>query len=117
MTDKELDEKLDKEYYSGRINDDVYGINAEISSVPSEKTMENKRKTRFLSDMDIDEVFERPEFLIQDVLDTGSFTTIFGQYGCGKTFLAIDMALHVSTGKPWCGHETNKNSVYYFWRG
>ena len=38
---------------------------------------------------------------------------IFGEPGCGKSFLAIDWACRVATGTPWRGHEVTPGPVVY----
>ena len=48
------------------------------------------------------------EALIKGVLQRGSFAQLYGEPGKGKTFLALDMALHVATGMDWMGHKVTK---------
>ena len=49
-----------------------------------------------------------PGFLYRDTL-----ARIFGPAGGGKTFLALDIALHVALGRPWCGDEIEAAPVVY----
>lgn len=54
-----------------------------------------------------------PEPLIADVLDIGTLSVMYGRPGCGKSFLALDMALHIASGAWWHGHEVRQGPVLY----
>jgi hypothetical protein len=45
--------------------------------------------------------------LVDGVVPGGSVTTLLGQPGSAKTFLALDLALSVLTGRDWGGYRTN----------
>lgn len=45
-----------------------------------------------------------PSPLIEGVLDLDSTATLYGESGAGKSFVALDWALCVATGQPWCDH-------------
>ena len=49
---------------------------------------------------------EPPAFLIDSLLPAGGLSVLFGPSGVGKSFLALDWALCVSTGLAWYGQET-----------
>ena len=38
---------------------------------------------------------------------------MYGQSNCGKTFLALDLALHIAEGRPWFGREIAQGPVLY----
>ena len=50
----------------------------------------------------------RPKWLIEDFIAEKSTTMIYGPWGLGKSFLALDLALHASTGKDWYGRKTER---------
>lgn len=52
-----------------------------------------------------------PRHLIRDVLTLDSESWIIGAPGSKKSFVALDMAGHVATGKPWQGLETTQGKV------
>lgn len=56
---------------------------------------------------------EPPPFLIDGVLPMRSVNMLFGEYNIGKTFIVMDMAAHVSIGKPWQGKPTEEGDVLY----
>lgn len=64
-------------------------------------------------DVDGFEDMDEAEPLIDGVLDAGAMALLVGQPGTGKTFIALDMALSVATGRPWCGHSTTQGRVMY----
>lgn len=51
--------------------------------------------------------------LIDGVLDRNSLSVIYGESNVGKSFFAMDLAFHVSTGKSWYGHTTSRSVVVY----
>jgi hypothetical protein len=59
------------------------------------------------------ESLPRAEPLIKGVLDMDSASWIIGQPGGFKSFVAIDWACHVATGREWNGNKVRKGSVFY----
>lgn len=53
------------------------------------------------------------EWLIQDVLPAQGIAVLFGEPGAGKSFLAIDLALHVAAGKWWNSKRVQQGPVVY----
>ncbi|MGJ0504191.1 MAG: helicase RepA family protein [Methylocystis sp.] len=51
--------------------------------------------------------------LIADTLDEGALSVIYGESNSGKTFVALDKAMAVATGKPWNGKATKRGLVVY----
>lgn len=52
-------------------------------------------------------------WLIKGLLPSSGLGVIYGEPGCGKSFLALDMALHVATGRPWAGKKVKQAGVIY----
>ena len=52
-------------------------------------------------------------WLIKDFVPEGSMAMIYGPPGSGKTFLALDMALHIAHGIEWHDKPTIQGSVMY----
>lgn len=63
----------------------------------------------------IDELLNSPSPvpLVQDFLYEDSLTRIFGPPGGGKTFVALDIAMHIALGRPWCDREVKQGAVVY----
>jgi len=53
------------------------------------------------------------KWLVQDLLTSSGFSVMYGQPGCGKTFLALDLALCVATGRDFHGMATTQGNVLY----
>lgn len=51
--------------------------------------------------------------LIKGYLNLDTINNIFGESGGGKTFVGIDIACHVATGRPWRGLPTTEGVVVY----
>lgn len=54
-----------------------------------------------------------PEPLIGNVLDQGTIALLFGRHGSLKTFIALDWAASVATGRRWQGRTTERSRVLY----
>ena len=52
-------------------------------------------------------------WIVQDTLPGASTAVLFGAAGCGKSFFALDMALHVATGNMWFGKQIRSCGVAY----
>lgn len=51
--------------------------------------------------------------LIKGLLDHGAMTVLYGPSNVGKTFVAMDMAYHVATGRPYAGMKVERGTVIY----
>lgn len=52
-------------------------------------------------------------YLLKEWLDTGALAVCYGAPNVGKTFLMLDVALHIAAGIPWHGVKTRKSRVLY----
>ena len=52
-------------------------------------------------------------YLVKGWLDKGTLTVVFGQSNVGKSFLALDLAHHISKGETWGNRRVNKGNVLY----
>jgi hypothetical protein len=53
------------------------------------------------------------EWTVRGVLPNNGIGAIYGAPSSGKTFLALDLAFAIATGKPWFGNPTIQRSVAY----
>jgi hypothetical protein len=51
--------------------------------------------------------------LVKGVLEHQQLSLIFGDTGCGKTFLALHLSTCIATGRNWLGHKTDQGSTVY----
>ena len=65
---------------------------------------------RFVAVGDLE--YRDPEFLIDGLIETDGLGLIFGDPGCGKSFLAVDLALCVATGTPFHGRDVKQGAVF-----
>lgn len=52
-------------------------------------------------------------WLIRGMIEQGALAEIFGQSGCGKSFMVIDWGCCIATGTQWCGKDVEQGSVFY----
>ena len=50
---------------------------------------------------------------VQGILVEQSAVVVFGESNAGKTFWLLDLALHVATGRSWCGRRVEHGGVVY----
>lgn len=99
--------------------DDVPGTNGahheeskgEEEAPPKQETPEKKGYR--LLDIDMIWNMTAPRELIADWVLKAPTALLYAKAGAGKTFLAMDMALCIASGKPWHGHEVMQGSVIY----
>jgi hypothetical protein len=61
---------------------------------------------------DITPITDTSDF-VEDILRDGEFSVVYGESNCGKTFFALDLALHVALGIPWRGKAVEQGGVIY----
>ena len=71
-----------------------------------------RKKLQLLSFDDLQNLPIR-NWLIKSMLFEDSISMMYGPSGGGKTFMALDLALHVAFGKEWNGHRVKKGRVIY----
>ena len=59
------------------------------------------------------EAFPETGWLIEDIVKNGSFAVLYGPSSIGKSFVALDMALCIATGKPWQERPVEQGTVVY----
>ena len=53
------------------------------------------------------------QFLVDGLFTRHGFAVMYGSPGCGKTFVALDVALCVASGKDWHGRAVKQGAVLY----
>ncbi|NUP96099.1 MAG: AAA family ATPase [Planctomycetaceae bacterium] len=76
------------------------------------RPVEEHTVIRVLSTQDVLDFVLQP-WLIDGVLKQGELSVMFGTPGAGKSMVALDMALCITQGRPWNGHETAVGPVVY----
>ena len=54
-----------------------------------------------------------PQYIIDELFETETLGVIFGEPGCGKSFLAVDIALSVASGTPFHNYKVKQGSVFF----
>jgi hypothetical protein len=54
-----------------------------------------------------------PEWLIAGLMATDAFAVLYGQFRSYKSFIALDWALCLATGTPWCGRTVKQCDILY----
>lgn len=54
-----------------------------------------------------------PEYHVDGLIETETIGVVFGDPGCGKSFLAVDLACSVASGRDFHGRKVRQGSVFY----
>lgn len=54
-----------------------------------------------------------PKQLVRGLLQAGTVAVVYGDGGSYKSFLALDIALHVVNGEQWCGRAVEQAQIIY----
>lgn len=79
---------------------------------PEAAKLRARRSLRVLTVPELD-ALPQPEWQVEGLVPEGSLVVLYGPPSSGKTFLALDLALHVATGRDWLGHEVRGGGVLY----
>ena len=55
----------------------------------------------------------KPEWLVEDILESSSLGMIYGAPASGKSFLSLDLSACVASGIDWHGNRVKKGGVLY----
>lgn len=86
------------------------------ATIPDKGAAPGEERTGLLRVLTSSQLREQPDPdpLIFGMLDRGTVAILAGKYGTYKSFLALDWACHVATGKAWQGHPVDQaTSVVY----
>lgn len=73
-----------------------------------------KRSSRFrFLTLEEAEAIPKPAWLVDEMLPVGASVELYGPPGAGKSFVAIDLAMSVASGRPFLGHATKHSTVAY----
>lgn len=53
------------------------------------------------------------DWLVRGYLEADALAVIFGDPACGKTFVALDLACCIASGKDWHGRDVRQGAVFY----
>jgi hypothetical protein len=71
-------------------------------------------ESEWRSPAEIDEYdFERLVWLIDGILKQAKVNLFFGESGCGKTWLIMDMCAHLALGKPFLGSKCTESFILW----
>lgn len=78
-------------------------------------TMNGGGQVSRLQVMTTKELLHRPEqkWIVEGLMPELGLTLLVGRNQVGKTFLGVDLACHISLGRPWSGRETKPTRVLY----
>ena len=57
--------------------------------------------------------FDHDQFLVEDLLDENSLAGFYGPSGSRKSFIIMDIACRIASGKKWQGREVKHGAVIY----
>jgi hypothetical protein len=92
-------------------------IEHEFAGEPSTKQTQTKeaKPPKTVNIEAWDDIQDEPvEWLIHGILPRKAFTALYGPPGSFKSFIALDMAEAIATGRPWMGNEVEKQGAVLY---
>jgi hypothetical protein len=92
-------------------------IEHEFAGEPAVKAKDNKeaKPPKTVNIEAWDDIQDEPvEWMIHSILPTKSFSALFGPPGSFKSFIALDMAEAIATGRPWMGNQIEQQGAVLY---
>jgi hypothetical protein len=92
-------------------------IEHEFAGEPSTKQSQTKeaKPPKTVNIEAWDDIQDEPvEWLIHGILPRKAFTALYGPPGSFKSFIALDMAEAIATGRPWMGNEVEQQGAVLY---
>lgn len=106
-------------YYLDQWGERIYEYGAGANGTPAPDDLDPEVAFRFatlrsklLTGEQLDKL-PAPEPLVEDLLMRNSLAVLYGKPGSGKSFLSVDWALCVGTGRGWMGRAVHRGKVLY----
>jgi hypothetical protein len=100
---------------SVQITDDIA---KEFEPDPKPQQADKPKPTKTIKIESWDEIQDEPvEWLIEGVIPAGSFTALYGPPGSFKSFIALDIAEAIATGRSWMGKEVRQTGAVLYLAG
>lgn len=110
--DMTYDQWADAGFPADRYNDTPSNSANVTYIVPGQKSRASELSKRLISFRQIGAVLTN-NYMVKGWLDRNSLSMLYGPSNAGKTFVALDMAMHVAASKPWRGLRVNGGPVLY----
>lgn len=85
----------------------------ENSFLPAKAPLYPNQNYKFIPVSEVIRNLQPISWLVEGYIEQHTMALIFGDPASGKTFVAIDVACCVATGKDWQGNKVNKGAVFY----
>lgn len=87
-----------------------------VALAPGKMASGVTRKTESLPGFTTSDLFNgyKPaDYIVKNVVEPGELAVWFGESGAMKSFAVIDLAMHIATGREYCGHRVVHSGVVY----
>ncbi len=78
-----------------------------------EQPQKPAQKLTYTFASELDNNYQAPDEIVEGVLTAGAGSILYGDSNSGKTFLALDMSVHVALGYTWMSRRIEKGMVIY----
>lgn len=96
-----------------KIRDTFKATNCEQTFDPARLMLQQSNPSGFQFIPVGDLQYRAPEYIVEELFETETLGLIFGDPGCGKSFLAVDLALSVASGTPFHGRAVRRGPVFF----
>jgi len=89
------------------------GFTPEIEAPPFSTWVKQDTADKFEFVAVADLNYRDPDYIIDELFEAETLGLMFGDPGCGKSFLAVDIGLSVASGNPFHGRSVKQGSVFF----
>lgn len=108
-----IDPWIDRKIISDRDLIDLEKLKARIKSATEDHNYINRNRPPLSYPVSALEQRQPLSWIVKGIISDKSFNAIYGASKAGKTFVALDLAAAISTGKKWMGNKVQKRPVLY----
>jgi hypothetical protein len=73
----------------------------------------NRHTGHWFKFADAEQDLHHEKWLVKNILPSHGLNLLYGKPGCGKSFIALDIAMCVASGRDWQGHKVEQTPVLY----
>lgn len=92
------------------------GKNPKIKNITKDNSEPENEENKLLNYYDYDTIKDVPEitWIVQDVIPNNGLIIVYGSPGSGKTFIVLDVCLHIINEMEWFNNKINNTGVIVY---
>lgn len=93
--------------------DDIADLLTEQLALIQQSSVQQASTTAFESAHTAYHAETRYDWLIKGIVERDTISMLYGTYGTFKSFVMVDMGMHIAAGRPYLGRNTEQGAVFF----